>query len=162
MVTCQSSENALIEAEEACLRKICEILNFRAGVNAFICVQPGLTDCCVFDIGNVQTGDQTSYPAGMFHFRGNLTFYAVNRKSIQRSIMRLLLALPNAPQQSRQNSMIEDSNVIVFRIAPETNAIGAISTVAVQAANNKPEIEVFTAVVSFDIVFSAVEAEERK
>lgn len=152
--------SALEDAEAQCLDKIAETLGLRPGVDAFISLQPGLTDCAVFDIGSLFTGDQAGFPSNVWHFRGRLELYNRHRPTIQAWIMRLLLALPIAPTQGRSNILAEDGNVIVLRIAPENGAIGEVSTIQVKQNERDPGRETFYCMANIDIVFTARESKE--
>lgn len=148
-----SFENALTEAEMLCHLKIAEVLGLSDGVDAFICLNPGRTDCAVWDIGGLQTGEQTGFPAEMYHFRGQLELYSRSRQQIQRWIMRLIAAFPLTRWQGVSDEMARETCVDVLRIAPESNAVSAISTTEVHSGTNEKTIPCFTATLQFDIVF---------
>ena len=151
------AETALEDAERQSFDKICEVLGLRAGVNAAIGLQPGLSDCAVWDIGYLYTGDQVGFPADTWHFRGKLELYNRSRAAIQRWLMRLMLAFPIAPTQGRSNILAEEGNVVVLRIAPENGAVGEIGTIQVKQNERDAGRETFYCVASFDIVFTARE-----
>ena len=63
-------ETALELAENSCFAYLNEILGLEEQVTAFIsCRARGVLDCMVFDIGEIQTGDVTSFKAKNFHWR---------------------------------------------------------------------------------------------
>ena len=117
-----SWDEALKEAEDACLAALCTILGLRVGVDAFLSVNPGKTDCAVFDIGRPRSGVVLGFPATTFHYRGQVDFYSRDRRLIQRWDMRLLGAMPIGTTQPTHGASIADvCNVESFRIAPEDN-----------------------------------------
>ena len=151
-----SWDEALKEAEDACLAALCTILGLRVGVDAFLSVNPGKTDCAVFDIGRPRSGVVLGFPATTFHYRGQVDFYSRDRRLIKRWDMRLLGAMPIGTTQPTHGASIADvCNVESFRIAPEDNGIGEIATTELKTAKGADGINVFTQAVQFDIVFTA-------
>lgn len=153
MVEPNKQEDALIEAEKICHAKVCEILGLQSGVDCFISTNPGKTDCAIFDIGFLWTGDQAGWPSQVYHFRAKLDLYSRNRAKVQRWLMRLLLAMPISPWQGQSNELDQTTTVRTFRIAPESNGVGEITTTELKEAANVNGVEVFTAGVNFDIIF---------
>ena len=156
------AETALEDAERQSFDKLCEVLGVRPGVNAAIGLQPGLSDCVVWDAGYLYTGDQTGFPADTWHFRGKLELYNRSRAAIQRWIMRLLLAFPIAPTQGRANDLARTGNVIILRIAPENGSVGEMSTIVVKQTEKDPGRETFYSVANFDLIFTAREREKQE
>lgn len=157
MAYCACAEDALADAENQCLRKLGETLALRPGDGIFCALQPGRTDCAVFDVGYLYTGDQAGYPANVFHFRAKLDLYSRDRAKLQRWLMRLFLTFPVGPSNSRSNEMMGEGPVINFRLAPESTGVGEISTIAVKQSADDPGRETFYCVAKFDVVFSAAE-----
>lgn len=154
-----SFETSLEEAERACFDELVRVLKLRTGVNAYIGISDGNPDCMVFDIGYIQTGEMTAFPASNYHFRASAEFYSRNRTTLQRTLMRLLEAMPIGHEFS-PDSVLADTNVVNFRIAPETNAVGQITTTAVQMGKDGKTVPTFTATVLFDVVFLTGERDE--
>ena len=161
---CARGEDALADTEEQCLKRIAEALGVRVGVDAFCGLQPGKSDCAVFDIGYLYTGDQMGFPANNFHFRAKLELYNRNRRQIQRWIMRLVLAFPVTPWQGRCDDLRGNGPAMILRLAPENGAVGEVSTITVKQSEKDPGRETFYCAANFDVVFSAAErqAEEGK
>ena len=146
-------EASLGEAEDACFEALCRILDLRAGVNAFIGANDGRADCLVFDIGALQTGDQTTYRAVRFHFRGQADLYNRNRRKLQAQLMRIVAGLPVQRHGGTESFLRADTNVLQFRVVPETSAISAVKSAEIETATAGKKIPTFTATVTFDIVF---------
>lgn len=148
-------ENSMTEAEAACFQCLCELLGYEPQVNAFIsCRARGALDCMVFDIGGMESGDVTTFKAKNYHWRGSADFYSRDRAALQRILMRLVQRFPIAPSER-----LLDSNVRHFRIAPEKNGVGAISTQEIETYAGGAKTAVFCSTVQFDIVFSAGDRE---
>ena len=151
-------ETALANAEDACFAFLNEILGLEEQVTSFVsCRARGVLDCMVFDIGELHTGDVTSFKAKNFHWRANAEFFCRDRRRLQAIQMRLLEKMPVAPQFEREHPLLKDSNVRHFRVAPETGAIGSISTQEIEAFQGGAKVPVFTFVAKFDVIFSAGE-----
>ena len=148
-------EASLGEAEDACFEALCRILDLRAGATAFIGANDGRTDCMVFDIGALQTGDMTTYRAERFHFRGQADLYNRNRRTLQAWLMRIVAALPVQRHGGTESHLRADTNVVQFRVVPEPTAITAVTSTDIETATNGKKIPTFTATVTFDIVFRA-------
>lgn len=147
-------EDALFNAERDCLLKLCEILGVHEGRDAFISVNKGLADCVVFDIGSPETGDVFAFPANTYHWRGKLDIYNRDRKSVQRSLMRLVAALPTKSSQGTAEMMPPNSNVSQFRLAPIPQAVSEITTAELKVGNSEKTLATFTASATFDIIFN--------
>lgn len=148
-------ELAIYEAEQTCFKKLIEILGLQGdGIDAFISTNGGKVECVVFDIGFPQTGETQGFPATRFHWRASLDMYSRTRKVIQVWLMRLLLKLPNAPTQGVSQELFDGTTVSHFRIAPETRAISEITTTELKANPAVAGVNVFTATVAFDVVFT--------
>lgn len=148
-------EASLGEAEDACFEALCRILDLRAGVTAFIGANDGRTDCMVFDIGALQTGDMATYRAERFHFRGRADLYNRSRRTLQAWLMRIVAALPVQRHGGTESRLRADTNVLQFRVVPEPGAITALAPADIETATNGRKIPVFTATVTFDVVFRA-------
>ncbi len=148
-------EASLGEAEDACFEALCRILDLRAGVSAFIGANDGRTDCIVFDIGALRTGDQMAYRAGRFHFRGQADLYNRNRRTLQAWLMRIVAALPVQRHGGTESFLRSGTNVVQFRVAPEASAISGVTSADIETATAGKKIPAFTATVAFDIVFRA-------
>ena len=161
---CAHLESCIVDAEEACADKLAEILGLRKGVDLFVGVpRPRVAEAAVFDIGHLLVGDQMAYRARKFAFRGQLDLYNRSRPNLQRWLGRLMLNLPIGPWQGRTNDLEGETNVEQIRVAPETDAIGSVESATLGGdAQGKGGIEVFTATVLLDVVFSAKEKEASK
>ena len=144
--------DALTVAELSCRECLARKLE---GMKVYRFRNPGDPDCAVFDIGYLQTGDLTVNDAQSYHFRAHLDLYNRDHDKLQRDIMRLLLTLPVNADIRTGDEVREESNVIVFRIAPETQAVGEIVQADVQPAKDGNPIMCYTAAVKFDVVFAA-------
>lgn len=147
------SGNALEEAEKEALSRICDVLSIREGVQGFISVFPGKSDCVVWDIGAIHTGDQLAFSADMFHWRGFLWLYNRSRARLQEWIMRLVNAFPCSNAHGRQVPLT-GGRISVLRIAPESGAIGKIETTSIETSVSV-QTQVFTTSIGFDVVFNA-------
>ena len=145
-------EDALAVAEAACANHIFKTTDMT------VCVavnDKGRTDCAVFDIGYLQTGEHATYQAKAYHFRAKLDIYRRNRRDVQQAIMRILETFPINADVNAMDELRENSNVIVFRLAPQTQGVGEITTTDVQQVKDAKTIRCFTATVLFDVVFRA-------
>ena len=143
--------DAMTVAEKACKECLARKLE---GVRIYRFRNPGDPECAVFDIGYLQTGDLTVHDAPSYHFRAHLDLFHRDHDELQRDIMRLLLALPVNADIRTDDEVRETSNVVVFRIAPETQAVGEIVQADVQPAKDGNPIMCYTAAVKFDVVFA--------
>lgn len=152
-----SFDMALTEAEAACSAFLNDMLELKAGVNSHVGVRRdrSAVDCMVFDIGSMLTGDVASFRARNYHWRATADFYDRKRENLQRTVMRLLERFPVAPQFEAEHPLLADTNVVHFRIAPESNAVSAISTVEMEVAKGSPKVAVYSCTVLFDVVFNA-------
>lgn len=150
-------EDAIIEAENACWRKVNEILGLTGGVNSFTGIKgDNAVECAVFDIGKPESGEQFGFTSDKFHFRGQVDLYSRRREDIMRWIMRLIGTMPVQTRQST-DAKIPNSNVYCFRIQPLNNCMNVITTVDIPVGiiSDNRKVEVFTTSVFFDIVFFA-------
>jgi hypothetical protein len=150
-----SFEGALGAAEDACFEALCTILDLKAGQSAFVGANDGRLDCIVFDIGAIQTGDQMTYRANKFHYRGQCDLYNRDRRRLQSWIMAIVAALPVQRFGGCESFLRSDTNVIQFRVVPEATAVSGVRTTEIETGTNTKTIPVYTATVSFDIVFLA-------
>ena len=150
-------ETALEEAELACFEFLCDALGMKQeDRTAFVGVRgAGGVDCMVFDIGHLQTGDSTCFPAGVYHWRASADFFDRDRSRLQRTLMRLLGELPIGHDWRCSHAVRRDSCVRQFRIAPETNAVSDITTQSIEPRKGAANVDVFAATVQFDVVFHA-------
>ncbi len=142
----------LADAETVAAKEIFDVLDLRPGVEGYVSTFPGLADCAVFDIGHLQIGDQTGFPASAFCFRGALDLYNRSRVILQSWIARLMGSFPVAPTQGRSRVPYAGGRVLVLRIAPESGAISQITTEDVQI-RPQASVSTFTVSVLFDVVF---------
>lgn len=145
-------EESLESAETACAQHIYKTTGMT------VCVatnDKGLTDCTVFDIGYLQTGEHATYQAKAYHFTAKLDIYRRARRDVQRAIMRLLATFPINADVNAMNELRENSNVINFRISPQTQGVSEITTVDMQQTKDAKTVRCFTATVLFDVVFRA-------
>lgn len=158
---CAQGESCIIEAEEACVKRLAAILGLRPGVDATVATTRGKTaECAVFDIGHLLVGDTMAFPASKHAFRAQLDLFNRSRPALQRWLGRLLANLPVGPWQGRSNDLEADTNVELLRIAPETDAIGDVEVATLGGdKDGKGGVEVFTATVLLDVVFSTKEKE---
>jgi len=148
-------EKSLIEAENICLDCICKVLGLRSGIDGFISVNGGKTDCVVWDIGYLYTGDQMGFVADKFHFRGQLDLFSRDRRRVQVWLMLLAQAFPNTKCQGVTDDLDRETCVDCLRIAPEQRAIDEITTTELKQKGDEKGVAAFTTSVSFDIVFNA-------
>lgn len=146
-------EESMTAAEEACFNHICGKLAMKPRVNAYISINPGNPDCIVFDIGGGYTGDLNTWPANYMHMRAKMDIYARSRQQVQRTIMRTVRAFPTLPQNNG-DFLVEDSNVVQMRLAPDSGNPSEITTTAVETGNDKAPVPCFVATISFDVVFA--------
>lgn len=145
-------EDSLAVAETACANHIFKT----TGMTVCVAVNDqGRTDCCVFDIGYLQTGEHATYQAKAYHFRAKLDIYRRNRQDVQKAIMRILATFPINADVNEMDELRESSNVIVFRLSPQTQGVSEITTTDVQQVKDARAIRCFTATVLFDVVFRA-------
>ena len=115
----------------------------------------GLADCAVFDIGYLQTGEHAAFQASAYHFRAKLDIYRRSRTDVQLAIMQLLRSFPINADVNAMGDLRENSNVIVFRLAPQTQGVSETTTADVQQKKDQRTIRCFTATALFDVVFRA-------
>lgn len=148
-------DEALYEAERTCFDKLVQVMGLQGeGIDAFISTNGGKVECAVFDIGYPQTGETTGFPATTHHWRAQLEMYSRNRRQLQKWIMRLMLAFPNAPTQGVASELYQNTTVKVLRIAPETRAVSEITTTELKSDPAKAGVNAFTCSVAFDVVFT--------
>ena len=134
--TSVANPDTLHDAELQCMARIAEALGLRVGVNAFIGLHPGMSDCVVWDIGYL---------------------YNRTRQQIQRWIVALLRSFPIAPAHGRAMMDVGEGPVKILRIAPENGGIGEIATQTVKQHEKDPGRETFYCPASFDVVFTIKE-----
>ena len=144
-------EESLGLAEIACANHIFKTTGFKVR----IAVNRGDPDCAVFDIGYLCTGEHTVFQAQAYHFRAKLDIYNRSREEVQRSIMTLLRSFPVNADINSSSELREEGNVVLLRVAPQTQAISEITTTDVQQIKDAKPILCFTATVLFDVVFHA-------
>ena len=109
----------------------------------------------MFDIGYLYTGEHATYQARAFHFRAKLDICRRVRKDVQVAVMNILRHFPINADMNADADLRQSSNVIVFRIAPQTQGIGEITTVDMQQVKDKRPVRCFSCTVQFDVVFRA-------
>ena len=146
--------DSLSQAEEACFQFLCEKLGLTPARDAFISVRDGAAlDCVVFDVGHLQEGELMCFNTTNLYFRGQMDIYNRSRREVQHMIMRLIQAFPVGINFRESDPLRGESNVLEFRIAPVTNAIGDIVTKELETTTSAKEIPVFVCSIQFDIVF---------
>ena len=145
-------DEALTNAEIACAQHIFKTagMTVRVAVNA-----TGDPDCAVFDIGYLSTGEHTTFPASGYHFHSKLDIYRRTRQEVQQAIMRILRSFPINADTNATNELRENSNVLVFRIAPQPQAVSEITTCDIHALKDIRPVSCWTATIQFDTVFQA-------
>ena len=141
--------DSLTVVEEACAKRLADFL----GKTVWRGVNPGETDCGVFNIGWLQTGEHCCYNAEALHFRASLDLFNRDRTGILRDIMRLLAAFPVNADLRTDDSLREESNVMVFRVAPEARAIGEALPAEVAVKTNASPVWAYRATAAIDVVF---------
>ena len=141
--------DSLAVAEEACAQRLAEFL----GKNVWRGLNPGETECGVFNIGRLQTGEHCCYNAEALHFRASLDLFNRDRTGILRDIMRLLAAFPVNADLRTDDPLREESNMMVFRVAPEARAIGEALPAEVAVKTNASPVWAYRATAAIDVVF---------
>lgn len=154
-----SWDDSMIEAEDACARKLAEVMGLIAGLEFFTGIKSdSAVDCAVFDIGKPESGDRFGFVADHFHFRGQVDLYNRDRRQIMRWIMRIFGSMPMQTSQATA-CKLPNTNVECFRVQPLNNSMNVITTVEIPVGKiaDLKKVEVFTTSVFFDIVFFAGE-----
>ena len=149
-------EDSLALAETACANHIHKTTGMT------VCVatnDKGLLDCGVFDIGFPQTGERAIFKAEGYHFRAKLDVVSRKREDVQRAVMRLLKSFPINADTNAADQLRETSNVVVFRLAPQTQFLSEIATVDVQQAKDSRTVRCWGCTALFDVVFIAKRTE---
>ena len=141
--------DSLTVAEEACAKRLADFL----GKAVWRGVNPGETDCGVFNIGWLQTGEHCCYDAEALHFRASLSLFGRDRTNLQRDIMRILAAFPMNADLRVDDPLREESNVLVFRVAPEARAVGEALPTDVNVMTNAAPVLAYSATLAMDVVF---------
>ena len=144
-------QNSLTEAEIACA----EHLRRLTGNVIHIGENPGFTDCAVFDIGYLQTGDHATFKASGYHFRAKLDLYRTNRLDLQRAAMRILESFPINADINADADLRENSNVVVFRLSPQTQGLSEATTSYITPQGRTNQVKCWTVTLLFDVVFLA-------
>lgn len=138
----------LSRVEQDAAEKIAESLGLHLGVGFFIGAFPGMTECAVFDIGYLNIGDTSAFKARTWAFRATLDLYSRSREELQKWLTALLLAYPfSTPRPDG------DGEIKCLRLAPQSAAVGNIKSVTISMGDS--EMNVLTASVDFDVVFTA-------
>jgi len=146
MIACEYEES-LTRAEIACRDHLAKSLPFSVYRDA----NPDNPDCGVFNVGYIYTGDHQLFAASAYHFRATLELFCRDRTELQRTIMRIMRRYP----QNQDGELSGESNVLVFRIAPETNAVSAVNRTDIQTERDGKPILTYNATILFDVVFAA-------
>ena len=144
--------DALTLAEKACAGSVAQLFD---RVKTYRATNPGDPDCQVFDIGHLHLGENTTFASHAYCFRAQLDLYRRDRTMLQKDLMRILQALPIGADNNAEAELRETSNVLTFRVAPETSAVGGITTADVSTDKDAKPIPCWTATVTFDVVFQA-------
>lgn len=144
--------DALTEAEKACAECVSRLFGGRRTYRA---TNPGDPDCNVFDIGHLQAGEGATFRPRCYHFRAHLDLYRRDRTALQRDLMRMLDALPIGADNDEEATLREASNVLTFRIAPETGAVPDVTAEDVAQGKDARPVPCWAASVSMDVVFMA-------
>ena len=144
-------EDSLEAAEIACKQE----LERRLGIKILRSASTGLPDEAVFDIGHLQSGEQMGFPATAYHWRAQLDIYRRDRSELQKMIMRVVRAFPINRDMKADAELREGSNVDLFRIALETNAVSAITRTDVTPPNKENSMQTHVVSILFDVVFVA-------
>jgi len=145
-------DESLMLAEIACAQHVHKTTGMTVCVGTN---DDGRTDCAVFDIGYLQTGEHATFKASAYHFRAKLDIYRRARRDVQLAIMQLLKTFPINADVNAMDDLRENSNVINFRLSPQTQGVSEITTVDVQQKKDQRTIRCFTATALFDVVFRA-------
>lgn len=139
----------LSRVEQDAAERIAKTLCMNLGVDFFIGAFPALTECAVFDIGYLQIGDTSAFKARTWAFRATLDLYSRSREELQGWIMALLFAYPfSTPRPDGEG------DIKCLRIAPQAAAVGNVKSATI-TLNGDSEMNVLTASIEFDIVFTA-------
>lgn len=144
-------DESMTAAENACFAHLCGKLGYTPGVNAFLGVNGGLADCIVFDVGMGYTGDLNTWRSGYAHMRAQLDIYSRSRVDLQKAIMRVMRSMPI---DENDVELAEGSNVVNFRLAPDSGNPGAVKTIDLQIKTDRAPIPCYTATIMFDVVFA--------
>ena len=150
MIECDFQDSMTV-AEKACKEHVAKFI----GMKVYRDSNPGDPDCGVFNIGYLQTGEHAMYRAEAYHFRAQLELFRRDRTELQRQIMRLLESFPVNADTNVQAEIRDTSNVQVFRIAPETRAVGEVVRTDLNTEKDGQPIITFTCTILFDVVFRA-------
>ena len=147
-------EGSLEQAEYACFQELTNLLELQEGISATIGFPLGFPDSMTWRIAALGAGDTMTFPASAHYFRGRLDLYNRDRAALQRWIMRLVSHFPVHHAYNSDNPTRADANIVHFRISPERNAIGDITTTTVETSNSGP-VPTWTVAILFDVVFIA-------
>lgn len=142
-------QDAMTVAEKACQEHLAKFLDMKVWRDA----NPGNPDCGVFNIGYLYTGEHTLFRANALHFRAQLDLFCRDRTKLQQFIMRILESFPINADTNATDALRERSNVHVFRVAPETRAVGEVTRTDIQMEKDGQPIITFTCAITFDVVF---------
>lgn len=142
---------SLSKAETACAEYIHRI----TGENVHIAENPGLTDCAVFDIGCLQTGEHATFKAPAYHFRAKLDIYRRSRQNLQVAAMRILESFPINADCNEADALRSGSNVHVFRLAPQPQGLSEATTASIVPIGRAEQVKCWTVTLLFDVVFQA-------
>ena len=151
MTECDFTD-ALTEAERACAGCVAQLFG---GAKTYRGANPGDPDCNVFDIGHLHVGANTTFRSAAYCFRAQLDLYRRDRTALQRDLMRILDALPIGADCGAEADLRRSSNVLHFRVAPESGAVGGVSATDVSQDKDAKPVPCWTASVLFDVVFQA-------
>lgn len=147
-------EESLTQAEDACARRIFEVLDVPYGQTGNVGASRGRTEEAVFAVGELGDGSTVDFPAAGHYFRARLRLHARDRAQVQRWIMRLVETFPVGHDASADDWLREETNVCVLRISPQVGAVSAVEPDNVTPPNSVA-VPVWAATVLFDVVFVA-------
>ncbi len=145
-------ERSMAQAEEACLRRVANLFGLAPGRDATVGISNGLPDAVVFDIGQIQLGETSTFNTNAVCFSATLTLFNRDRAMLQRWLMRLIGSLPINDDYRPDDTVRGDSNIAHFRINPSSGAISRITATNVQSSNSG-DVPTWTCEVQMDVVF---------
>lgn len=153
MITPDTYEEAMTQAEAACTAYLAGILELEVGKDMTIGIDNGQDHGGVFDIGQISVGATTTFNAGAMAYSATLKVYHRDRAQLQKWIMRLIHALPTNGQYSKASPLREQSGVCQLRIVPDSGSIGKLVPATVNVKASGKDLSVWSCLVKFDVVF---------
>lgn len=149
---------SLRQAEDACIAQVAAIMDMKPGVDLFRALNPGLQDCAIFDIGSPYWGNGNTFKPTKAWFRASMDLYSRDRYLLMARIMAIMAALPIHPDKTPGHPLLEETNLVTFRLAAEQSAVSEITTQEIETGklgkDGKPEkAPTFACTMAFDVVF---------